>query len=61
LKRLATLNLSSTQVTDAGLRDLRKLTSLQHLYLWKSRITNDGVAALRELLPRCHIEQSNLG
>ncbi len=37
------------------------LKSLQHLHLWKSRITQAGVDALRQALPRCHVNHSAAG
>jgi ABC-type proline/glycine betaine transport system substrate-binding protein len=49
------LNLYNTQVSDAGLDQLKTLTNLSHLYLWGSKATADGAEKLRKLLPEASI------
>jgi hypothetical protein len=49
------LFLSYTLVTDEGLKELRGLRSLKYLTLHGTRVTDDGVAALRKALPRLTI------
>lgn len=46
LPALQMLNLSSSQVSDAGLEQLRPLTHLRELYLRRTRITDDGLKHL---------------
>jgi hypothetical protein len=38
-------------VTDAGLLKLKALPKLQKLYLWDSKATPEGAAALKKELP----------
>ena len=55
----ATLNLGSTQITDAGLEHLKGLTSLTTLYLANTKITDAGLAErlaeIKAALPNCVI------
>ena len=50
LEHLESLNLYSTQVSDAGLEELKKLTSLKKIYLWSSQVTADGARELASVL-----------
>ena len=52
LKQLQSLNLTFTQVTDAGLKDLAKLKQLQRLDLTFTQVTDAGVAELQKALPK---------
>ena len=49
------LDLSYTEVTDVGLKELAGLKSLQSLYLGGTQVTDAGVAELRKALPACRI------
>jgi Leucine Rich repeat len=49
------LNLSGTQVTDAGLRVLAGLSKFTVLDLQNTKVTDEGVAELRKSLPHCYI------
>jgi len=44
-------------VTDAGLKELAGLKSLQELVLDGTQVTDTGVAELRETLPKCVIRR----
>jgi uncharacterized protein YjbI with pentapeptide repeats len=55
--QLRCLNLSGTDVTDAGLRHLMGLTQLNELDLRGTRVTDRGVAALQEALPEVKISR----
>jgi hypothetical protein len=57
LKRLTVLNLSDTQVSDAGVKELAALTNLTDLDLRGTKVTAAGVKELRRALPECHIEK----
>jgi internalin A len=46
------LGLASTKVTDAGLKELAGLKSLQSLVLVGTKVTPTGVAELRKALPK---------
>ncbi len=52
---LHTLILAETAVGDAAIADLLQLTRLHNLALRGTRITPEGLAQLREALPRCAI------
>jgi hypothetical protein len=45
----------STLITDAGLVHLAGLTNLKTLYLFRTQITDAGVAELKKSLPNCEI------
>ena len=49
------VNLSHTQVTDAGLVHLAGLTNLEVLYLYGTQVTDAGLDELRKALPNCKI------
>ena len=55
LKRLPTLNLGGTKVSDAGLQELAGLKSLQSLYLDATQVTDAGLKEMRKALPGCKI------
>jgi len=42
-------------VTDAGLKELAKFKHLASLTLCETKVTDAGVAALQEALPKCFI------
>ncbi len=52
---LRKLYLSETQVSDAGVANLRFLMDLQTLWLEGTQVTAAGVSALKILLPNCQI------
>jgi hypothetical protein len=43
------------KVTDAGLKELAVLKDLQTLTLTNTKVTDDGVKALKAALPKCKI------
>ena len=49
------VDVSGTQITDAGLEQLEDLTQLQELSLSDTQITDAGVAELQKALPNCEI------
>jgi hypothetical protein len=49
------LSLSSTLVSDAGLKYLTGLTNLKKLYLFDTHVTAAGVQRLQVALPECTI------
>ena len=53
--RVVELNLNRTEITDAGLSHLKKLTNLQTLFLKDTKVTDAGIAELQEALPNCEI------
>ena len=55
LEKVFRLDLDRTQITDAGLKELAKLLSLQELYLVNTQITDAGLAELKKALPNCRI------
>jgi internalin A len=44
-----------TQVTDAGLKELKELKQLTELHLQRTKLTDAGVKELKEALPKCKI------
>lgn len=52
---LETLVLHTTGVSDAAIDDLGKIKSLKKLFIWKSKISKEGAAKLKKLLPECEI------
>ena len=56
LTQLQTLDLSFTEVGDAGLQYLRGLTQLQLLYLIGTKVSDAGVSDLRKALPNATVE-----
>jgi internalin A len=58
LKNLQKLDLqNNSQVTDAGLKELTGLTTLQTLWLYRTKVTAEGVAAFQKDLPACKISR----
>lgn len=55
LPTLRTLSLRGSPITDEGLVHLRGLTQLRELNCMWTNVTDRGVDALQENLPRCHI------
>jgi hypothetical protein len=54
-RKLNTLILSETQITDQGLDKLTTLSELRQLTVERTRVTSAGVAKLKEALPQCQI------
>jgi serine/threonine protein kinase/Leucine-rich repeat (LRR) protein len=61
LKQLERLSLVESGATDASLISLRDLISLRELDLTSTRVSAQGVAALRQALPRCDIKAGPAG
>jgi S-adenosylhomocysteine hydrolase len=57
LTQLRKLYLGYTQVTDAGLKNLNRLTKLQNLQLPVVNVTDVGIEDLQKALPNCQIKQ----
>lgn len=55
MKRLNTLDLSNTKVTDRGLEHLRELPKLRTLFLIGTKVTPEGVNRLLEELPELEV------
>jgi len=56
LKRLSALDLSGTQLTDAGAKEVKVLKQLEVLILNVTKVTNACVEELQNaLLPKCQI------
>ena len=51
IENLQLLSLDGTQVTDAGLVHLKRLSSLRWLKLTRTKVTDDGVRELQKSLP----------
>ncbi len=56
LKDLKFLTLSATQVDDAGVEQLQKLSALTDLRVFGAKLTAAGIADLSAALPSCRIE-----
>ena len=57
LKKVTSLSLVRTQITDAGLKEIAKLKQLTTLGLnFCTQVTKAGVAELRKALPKCRID-----
>ena len=52
---LTVLGLSSTGVTDTGLKELASLHHLEHLTVTLTKVTPEGVDQLQKTLPKCKI------
>ena len=57
LTKLSVLDLSGTQVTDAGLAHLKGLTKLSVLDLRGTQVTDAGVKELKQALPSLKIDR----
>jgi hypothetical protein len=55
--KLHILDLTSTNVTDAGLGQLKSLMHLKTIYLPGAKVTSVGVADIHKALPRLEIER----
>jgi hypothetical protein len=49
------LDISRTQVTDAGLEHIKGLTNLEQLWLIDTKVTDEGVEELEEALPQLQV------
>lgn len=56
LPKLRILYLLNSQVSDAGLSYLSELDELEFVHVSSSRVTAEGIAALRRALPDCDID-----
>ena len=56
MKRLQVVNLYRTQITNAGVARLQELKELTDVDLRYSRVTANGVEALRSALPNCKVQ-----
>ena len=54
-ERVRKLDLSNTQITDAGLKEVAKMKQLIVLILDDTKVTKAGVAQLQKALPKCSI------
>ena len=50
------LCLEDASITDYGLSSLTYMTSLQCVELYRTNVTEEGIARLRKALPHCRIE-----
>lgn len=48
-KQIRVLILNGTEITDAGLDEIGKMTTLAHLYLENTQVTDKGVEKLKSL------------
>ena len=55
LKRVTGLDLYRTNISDAGLKGLAKLTQLKGLRVQQTKVTKAGMTQLQKALPECHI------
>ena len=51
LKKLQTLNLYGTEITDAGLKNLASIKSLKQVTLFMTKATPAGAKALTDAIP----------
>jgi len=51
------LNLYGTAIGDAGLEQLTGLKSLRNLYVWQTKVTDEGIKKLKQALPSVNIEK----
>jgi hypothetical protein len=61
LKQLERLSLAASGATDDSLSSLRDLVSLRELDLTGTRVSAQGVATLRQALPKCNIKAGPAG
>ena len=52
---LKRLDLMSSRVSDACIPRLRRFSSLRHLRIYQTRISENGYLEIAEALPDCHI------
>jgi hypothetical protein len=55
MSQLELLDLSNTSITDAGLQNLFGMKQLRSLYLFHTRVTDEGEAKLWEALTQCNV------
>ena len=55
LEKVTKLDLDTTKITDAGLKEVAKLKQLTLLGLVRTKVTKAGVAELKKALPKCRI------
>ena len=55
LKNLETLNLRQTNLDDAGLEHLKSLVQLKELTLSVTLVSDQAVARLQSVLPKCRM------
>ena len=51
LKSLLSLKLTSTKITDAGLKEITQLKKLKVIYLRRTKVTENGIEQLKKALP----------
>ena len=56
LEKVTGLNLSGTQITDEGLKEVAKLQKLVLLYLIGTKIKAESISELKKALPNCQID-----
>lgn len=56
-RRLKLIDLSGSQITDRYLPDLESLNHVEVIDLRDTKVTDDGVEALRQVLPKCKVER----
>ena len=49
LEKVTELDLSRTEITDAGLKELAKLQKLTYLHLYRTKITDEGLKEVAKL------------
>ncbi len=57
LVNLTYLNLYGAAVTDAGLAQLTGLKNLRNLYVWQTKVTDEGIQKLKQALPGVNIDK----
>ena len=56
IRSLKTLDLRRTNVTDNSINDIVNLPHLRNLYIGRSAISEEGVAKIRERMPKCNVD-----
>jgi hypothetical protein len=56
MEQLQTLDITHNPITDQGLAELRKVTTLKSLLLQGTKVTAEGVADFQAALPRCDVQ-----
>lgn len=59
MERLETLDITHNPITDVGLEELKKVTTLKSLLLQGTQVTAAGVADLQKALPNCDVQWDN--